>query len=125
VRGYGNIAKVNAAINGVLGNDASTDVWDFAGPDETRDRLTIAGFTDIDVALVRDLVTFDDDRILDRYLENIVLGAHIESMSAGSRTAFVQAVAARMPRKEIDYVRLTIKAQTRAEPSSDADDHRL
>jgi trans-aconitate 2-methyltransferase len=123
--GLGNISMVSAAVNAVLGDDASTQVWNFAGPEETRERLAVAGFTDIDVVLVPDLVTFDDDGILDRYLETVVLGAHIESMSAGARTVFAHSVAARLPRREIDYIRLTIKARKHAEPASDADDHRF
>jgi trans-aconitate 2-methyltransferase len=122
--GIGNIATVNAAINGALGEDAPTDVWNFARPDETRDRLIYAGFTDIDVALVPDLVAFDDDRTLERFLATVVLSAHVQEMNAESRTAFVQSVAARMPRKEIDYIRLTIKAR-KASGSSDANDHGL
>ena len=111
--GAGNIATVNAAIGDVLGVNASVGVWNFAGPDETRERLTAVGFIDVDVALVPDVVVFDDDRTLDQYLTTVVLGAHLASMNASAHTAFVRSVASRLPRREIDYVRLTITARKR------------
>jgi trans-aconitate 2-methyltransferase len=109
--GHGNIATVNAAITDVLGHDAPVDVWNFAGPDETRERLNTAGFTDISIDLAPDLITFDNDRVLEQYLATVVLGSHLRSLPSKDRARFVRSVAQRMPGKTIDYVRLRITAR--------------
>jgi trans-aconitate 2-methyltransferase len=114
--GQGNIASVSAAVDSVLGDDAPMDVWNFAGPEETRRRLSAAGFTDIEVDLVPDIIAFHDDQLIARYLETVVLGTHLRSINSRSHARFVRSVSARMPSREIDYVRLRIKAQKRAEP---------
>jgi trans-aconitate 2-methyltransferase len=114
--GQGNIASVSAAIASVMGGEAPADVWNFAGPEETYRRLKHAGFTDIEVDLVPDIVTFHDDQLIAKYLETVVLGTHLRSISSSDRAQFVRAVAARMPGREIDYVRLRIQAHRRTEP---------
>src|SRR5690242_16155495 len=50
--GQGNVASINAAVGAVLGRPPGD--WEFAGVDDTRRRLTAAGFTDLDVRLVPD-----------------------------------------------------------------------
>ena len=114
--GQGNIASVSAAIASVLSSDAPTDVWNFAGIEETYGRLGDAGFADIDVDLVPDVITFDNDRLMENYLETVVLGSHLRSIGSRRRAGFVRSVAARMPSRDIDYVRLRIKAHKRTEP---------
>ena len=49
------------------------------------------------------------------YLATVVLGAHLERLPEAERAAFVHDVASRLPRPEIDYVRLNILA-TRERP---------
>ena len=109
--GQGNIATVSAAVTDVLGADAPAQVWNFAGPDETREKLRAAGFTDLKIELVPDLVTFDSDRVLEQYLETVVLGSHMRLVRRKGAAHFVRAVARRMPRRAIDYVRLQITAE--------------
>jgi trans-aconitate 2-methyltransferase len=50
--GQGNVAAVARAVGEVLGQPP--DTWNFAGVDDTRERLDLAGFTDVEVALIPD-----------------------------------------------------------------------
>jgi trans-aconitate 2-methyltransferase len=47
---------------------------------------------------------------LEEFLATVVLGAHLAQLAPAERPAFVRAVARRLPRPEIDYVRLNIVA---------------
>ena len=82
----------------------------FATPEETRERLEVAGFTDIETWL-HDEPTPLPAGDLEPYLETICLGDHVEGMDADERRAFAHEVANRMPAPLIDYVRLNIRAR--------------
>jgi len=74
-----------------------------------------AGFTDIEVDLAPDLISFSDTRLLETYLQTVVLGSHLHGIDKTQRAVIVNLVAARLPRRELDYVRLRIKARKRAD----------
>ncbi|MFG1806714.1 class I SAM-dependent methyltransferase [Streptomyces sp. NPDC049040] len=109
--GRGNIAAVNAAVADVLGG--APDMWDFAGADDTRQRLAAAGFTDIEVALRPAPARFEPGGQFEAYLATVILGAHLDAMPDADRDPFVRAVAGRLAEPVADYVRLEISA-TRA-----------
>jgi trans-aconitate 2-methyltransferase len=98
------VASVEAAIRTVLREAPST--WNFAGVDETRERLARAGFTDIDVALVPDPARLEPGEQLRSYLRTVVLGGHLDRLPAAEHDAFVAAVADRLDEPVVDYVRL-------------------
>ncbi|WP_329259703.1 class I SAM-dependent methyltransferase [Actinoallomurus sp. NBC_01490] len=109
--GKGNVARVRAAIEDVLGEP--TGMWNFAGPEETRERLERAGFTDVEVTLVEDPARLEPGEQFHSYLAIVVLGAHLDRIPPAEHRAFVEAVAARLDEPVVDYVRLTFTA-TRA-----------
>ncbi|WP_328472008.1 class I SAM-dependent methyltransferase [Streptomyces sp. NBC_00448] len=106
--GRGNIAAVNAAVADVTGT--VSDTWEFAGVDDTRERLAAAGFTDIDVRLRPDPARFERGEQLESFLATVILGPRLDAMADADHEPFVQAVAARLEEPVADYVRLEISA---------------
>jgi trans-aconitate 2-methyltransferase len=109
--GQGNITKVSAAIDEVLGQPPSP--WSFAGVEDTRDRLARAGFTDIDVALVPDPARLEPGEQFQTFLRTVILGAELDRLPADEHDAFVRAVADRLDEPVVDYVRLEFSARRR------------
>jgi trans-aconitate 2-methyltransferase len=107
--GQGNVVRIMAAIEDVLGE--SPPIWNFAGVEETQRRLERAGFTDIDVALRPDPARLDQAAQFESYMATVVLGAHLERLPESERAGFVRAVVERLPEPVVDYVRLTIRAR--------------
>ncbi|HEY7936841.1 MAG TPA: methyltransferase domain-containing protein [Candidatus Limnocylindrales bacterium] len=110
--GTGNIASV-VAILATLG-DGWTGPWIFATPAETRARLEAAGFADIDTWLKPEPTPLEPGPPLEDFLRTVILGDHLARLPAAEREPFVRAVASRLPRPEIDYVRLNINARRAA-----------
>lgn len=108
--GRGNISNVSAAIQQVTGVPAETGIWNFAGAGETRRRLASAGFSDIEVQLHSEPVSFESRREFTRFLETVILGSHLVRMDPSERAAFVASVAMLLPERQVDYVRLTLTA---------------
>jgi len=108
--GRGNISNVAAAIQQVTGVPAETGIWNFAGAGETRRRLASAGFSDIEVQLHSEPVSFESRREFTRFLETVILGSHLVRMDSSERDAFVASVAMLLPERQVDYVRLTLTA---------------
>ncbi|WP_031513923.1 class I SAM-dependent methyltransferase [Streptomyces sp. NRRL F-5123] len=106
--GRGNIAAVNAAVADVTGG--TRDAWEFAGVEDTRQRLAAAGFTGIEVQLRPDPARFEPGEQLEAFLATVVLGAYLDAMAEADREPFVKAVAARLAEPVVDYVRLEIAA---------------
>jgi trans-aconitate 2-methyltransferase len=106
--GAGNIATVRAAI--AAAGEPWDGPWTFATPDETRARLEIAGFTNVETWLHEEPTDLEPGEPLREYLRTVVLGAHLDRLPAERRDAFVEAVAAGLPTSVIDYVRLDIGA---------------
>ena len=107
--GAGNIASVVAAIPPA--GDGWPGPWNFAGPEETRRRLEGAGFDVVDVWLRDEPTPLDPGEPLETFLETVILGAHLDRLPPSERAGYVKAVAARLPRPEIDYVRLNVVAR--------------
>lgn len=109
--GSGNIASVRAVLNDT--GDGWVGPWFFATPEETRARLLACGFTEVRTWSAEDPVRFDSSSELERYLATVILGPHLQRLAPEERDVFVKQVAARIPDRTIDYVRLNIVA-TRA-----------
>jgi len=107
--GAGNIASVQAALHRV--GDGWPGPWRFATPEETRAALAAAGFTTIEAWLSEEPVAIAPGEPLETFLRTVILGAHLDRLPASEHAAFVKAVAALLPRPEIDYVRLNVVAR--------------
>lgn len=107
--GRGNIAAVTRAIEAVAGPDP--DAWEFADVADTERALRDAGFTDIWVQLRPDPLRLDGPDQLHAYLATVVLGAHLDGMTAEDGTRFVHDVAAHLEEPVLDYVRLEVTAR--------------
>jgi trans-aconitate 2-methyltransferase len=107
--GRGNVAAVRAAVEDVLGGP--TDVWHFAGAEETRARLERAGFTGVEARLVPDPARLEPGEQFHGYLRTVVLGAHLDRIPPAEHDAFVTAVAGRLSEPVVDYVRLEFSAR--------------
>jgi trans-aconitate 2-methyltransferase len=113
--GGDNVATVLAAARAV-GSDFGIGPdwrgpWLFASPEETAERLATAGFTDIDTWLNPEPTPLDPGEPIETFLATVVLREHLALMPEADRPRFVHAVAERLPRPEIDYVRLNISAR--------------
>jgi trans-aconitate 2-methyltransferase len=106
--GRGNIASVEAALRDM--GESFEGRKHFAGPEDTRERLERAGFTDIEAWLQDEPTPLARDD-LEPYLATIALGDHVEGMDEDERRRFVHEVAIRLPASAIDYVRLNITAR--------------
>jgi trans-aconitate 2-methyltransferase len=106
--GAGNIASVEAAVNqlGLTFGGNKT----FATPEQTRDRLEAAGFTDIQVWL-HDEPTPIPAEDFEAFLETVCLSGLVHGLPTAERAAFAHEVAIRLPGPEIDYIRLNIRAR--------------
>jgi trans-aconitate 2-methyltransferase len=107
--GAGNIATVIAALPPA--EDGWPGPWTFAGPEETRRRLEGAGFEDVHVWLQEEPTPLEPGEPLESFLATVILGAHLDRLPVGEREGYVKGVAARLPRAEIDYVRLNMVAR--------------
>ena len=85
--------------------------WRFATPEATAERLAAAGFTEIETWLNPEPTPLEPGEPLETFLATAVLREHLALIPEADRAAFVHAVAARLPRPEIDYIRLNISAR--------------
>jgi trans-aconitate 2-methyltransferase len=83
----------------------------FATPERTEERLGAARFAQIECWLHAEPTPFETLEALEMFLRTVVLRDHVRSMSDGETDAFAHAVATRLPRLELDYVRLNISAR--------------
>jgi trans-aconitate 2-methyltransferase len=112
--GGDNVATVLAAAEAVAGDFGLDPTWRgpwyFARPAKTAERLAAAGFTDIATWLNPEPTPLEPGEPLETFLATIVLRDHLARLPEADRPRFVHAVAERLPRPEIDYVRLNITA---------------
>jgi trans-aconitate 2-methyltransferase len=118
--GQGNIASVVAAIDRLRTRDPWDAAfagwegdWNFAGPDETAQRLRDAGFVDVSAWLEPRPVVLDDAHA---FLRTVVLGSYLERLPEEAHDDFVEAVREELETDgavTLDYVRLNMSA-TRA-----------
>jgi trans-aconitate 2-methyltransferase len=111
--GTGNVATVAAAA-AEAGHPLPADRAVFADPDETAGRLEASGFRDIWTWLQNEPTPFDPGPQLETFLATVVLRESLADLSEDERRAVTHDVAIRMPRPEIDYVRLNILARRAA-----------
>src|SRR5579875_1668182 len=105
--GLGNIASVRAILAD-LGVDDGSGAWQFAGAQETADRLAAAGFDQIDARVVPDPARLQPGAQIEEFLATVVLGAVLRDMPEPERAPFVHTVAQRLEEPVIDYVRLQL-----------------
>lgn len=106
--GAGNIAAVVGILHG-LGYEALP--WTYAGVEETQAQLRAAGFDRIDVRLVPRVSRHDADGELERFLTSVVLRTFVTELGPERGAALVREVAARLPERELHWVRLEIVAR--------------
>jgi trans-aconitate 2-methyltransferase len=82
----------------------------FAGPEETRERLERAGFTDVECWLQPEPTPIPRGD-LELYLRTICLGSVLQRVPVEARDGFLERAADRLPGGVIDYVRLNIRAR--------------
>ncbi|MBW3608780.1 MAG: class I SAM-dependent methyltransferase [Actinobacteria bacterium] len=83
--------------------------WNFAGSEQTEERLRRAGFEDVRCWTQAWPVAPDEPR---NYLETVCLGPHLERLAPDEHERFLNAVMARLgDRPVLDYVRLNIVAR--------------
>jgi len=107
--GAGNLATVVRVLE-ELGADPFTGKV-FATPEATTERLREAGFVDVECWLHNEPTPFGTDGSLETFLRTVVLRDHIRSMTEEEARAFARDVVVRLPRLELDYVRLSIDAR--------------
>lgn len=108
--GRGNIATIVAAIEAVDHPALrGWTPWNYAGPEETTDRLERAGFCEVNCWLHDEPV---DPPEHERYMSTIVLGGHVARLPEEDRERFVGDVIAHLPEPlVVDYARLNISAR--------------
>ena len=117
--GRGNIASIVAVATAVAEREPFAahlagwpGPWNFAGPDETRERLERAGF-DVERTWLN-ASPQQPDRTRD-FLRTVTLGAHLERLPADLRDPYLDAVVDALgPDPVHDYVRLNLVARARA-----------
>ena len=112
--GEGNVARFHAAAREVAAGEPYaqyladwTGPWNFAGAEETAERLGRAGFAEIDTWLEPYPITPEDPLA---FVTTVCLGPHLERLPGELRDGFAEAVCDRAG-SELDYVRLNIDAK--------------
>jgi trans-aconitate 2-methyltransferase len=112
--GKGNVERLHAAARAVGAQEPYAEhlagwqgPWNFAGAEQTAERLERAGFTEIDTWLEPCPVTPPDP---EAFLRTVCLGPHLERLPEELRSPYVGAVGERCG-PELDYVRLNIDAK--------------
>jgi trans-aconitate 2-methyltransferase len=112
--GRGNVARLHAVARDVAAGEPYaqhlagwTGPWNFAGPEETGERLERAGFEEIGTWLEPYPVTPDDPRT---FVKTVCLGPHLQRLPEELRSAYLDAVCEGCG-TELDYVRLNIDAK--------------
>jgi trans-aconitate 2-methyltransferase len=104
----GNISRLIEAVR-ATGHER-TGAWYYATPEDTRQRLETAGFTDIEVWTHPEPTPIDPDE-LETYLETVCLRTLVAPMGPGERRVFLAAVVAELGEPVIDYIRLNMVAR--------------
>jgi trans-aconitate 2-methyltransferase len=105
--GAGNIAEVLEILR-ALGH--TEHPWCYAGVEETEAQLRAAGFDRMDVRLVPRVSRHEPEE-LERFLTSVVLRTFVTELGPVDGPALVREVAARLPEREIRWVRLEIVAR--------------
>ena len=112
--GRGNVARFHRAAREAAADEPFVrwfegweGPWNFAGPEETAERLEAAGFEAVEAWLQPYPVVPDDPG---DYLRTVCLGYHLERLPEELRDAYTEAVLERAE-PALDYVRLNITAR--------------
>jgi trans-aconitate 2-methyltransferase len=112
--GEGNVARFHAAARTVAEGEPYAEhlagwkgPWNFAGAEETAERLERAGFEEIETWLEPYPVTPEDPLT---FVTTVCLGPHLQRLPEELRDGFARAVCDRAG-TELDYVRLNIDAR--------------
>jgi len=117
-----NIARLQDRAEALLDsprfrNDAAgwIDPWEFATPEVTRERLTGAGFIDVDTGLEAAPTSFADAAAFREFVRSVVLRTHLDALpDEASRDAFMDEIATLAasdgPPFTLDYWRLNLAA---------------
>lgn len=117
--GEGNIDRVREVIDAVARELAPELIgfspWEFAGPQETEQRLQQAGFAEIRCCL-EERPTYPED--VGAFVRTSILAAHLDRLPEERRERFAAAVVAgaRLP---LDYVRLNVSAVRQVDASTE------
>lgn len=106
--GAGNIAAVREVMRSV---GLPAGEWTYPTAAETERRLRAVGFTDVRCWLHREPTPLPPGEPLETFLRVVVLREQLLPLPADERQRLVATVAARLPRPEIDFVRLDIDAR--------------
>ena len=106
--GAGNLVSVVRVLEELDADPFTGKV--FATPERTEERLRASGFMDIACWLHTEPTPFETLGALETFLRTVVLGDHVKAMTGEEAAAFSHEVASRLPRLELDYVRLNIDA---------------
>lgn len=106
--GAGNTVELGRVVRD-LGYELEEDK-NFAGPDDTGERLVRAGFTDVECWLQPEPTPIPRGD-LELYLRTICLGSVLQRVPDEARDGFLERAADRLPGGVIDYVRLNIRAR--------------
>lgn len=106
--GIGNVASVYQAVRELGGR---TDDTFFTTPAQAASELHAAGFSEVSAWLVPEPTAFSSTEALETFLASVVLRHQLAALAdEESRARFLRQVVARLPRCEIDYVRLNLDA---------------
>lgn len=107
--GEGNIANLQTAVR-ALGVELAGS-WEFASVEDTRRRLSAAGFEDAQVWSHDEPTRFPPGEPFLDFLATVCLREHLPTLPPAEQGPFVSAVAAAMAEPVLDYVRLNIVAR--------------
>jgi trans-aconitate 2-methyltransferase len=112
--GRGNVSRFHASAREAARDEPYAEhldgwqgPWNFAGAEETAERLELAGFKEIRTWLEPYPVVPDDPAA---FIRTVCLNYHLERLTEELRDGYVEAVLERSG-PEIDYVRLNIDAK--------------
>jgi trans-aconitate 2-methyltransferase len=111
--GFGNIARFIEVASSV-DPGFHRNAHNFQTAEATAQRLAASGFTGNETWLSPAPTPFESDEQLEAFIATVCLRVHLASLPVERRQAFVHAVAARMPDRTLDYVRLNITARRAA-----------
>jgi trans-aconitate 2-methyltransferase len=108
--GAGNIARF-IEVAASVDPGFKRNQHNFQTPEATAARLARQGFTDIRTWLSPAPTPFATSEELEAFIGTVCLRVHLAHLPEAERGPFVRAVAARMPDRVLDYVRLNITAR--------------
>jgi trans-aconitate 2-methyltransferase len=90
------------------------NIWEYATPETTAQRLTLAGFIDVDTTLEPAPTTFVDADSYREFISTVIYNTHLERLPAGPlRTQFIDEITTRAGREDppylLDYWRLNME----------------